>query len=237
MKQIFDVQCKIKLSQIIGGALVAATLVSGTIYWFYPTSLWGMVMGSLTAGLIVAIIQFLMAKREYEMLEKIEDLELVKVLYNRDDRTYYENLIRKSNKSIKVMGVTAKRFFEHFADTHNGAPDNARVLLVAMERGVNVQILLPHEDFLSEDKKVAHRQVKHTLQEIQRRNYTGKIEIKYFQHTPAHSIFMVDNNCIVGPVFERVESKYTPALHLKKDSPFAVKYLEHFDEEWNSLNE
>ena len=90
---------------------------------------------------------------------------------------------------------------------------------------------------MSEDKKVAHRQVKHTLQEIQRRNYTGKIEIKYFQHTPAHSIFMVDNNCIVGPVFERVESKYTPALHLKKDSPFAVKYLEHFDEEWNSLNE
>ena len=103
MKQIFDVQCEIKLSQIIGWSLVAATLVCGTIYCFYPTSIWGMVMGSLTAGLIVAIIQFLMAKQEYKLLEKIEDLELVKVLYNRDDRTYYENLIRKSNKSIKVM--------------------------------------------------------------------------------------------------------------------------------------
>lgn len=236
MKQIFDIKIKVRLSAIILLLLLLAVIIVGWYYYTHASTKTGVLMGSLAAGLVVALIQWIISWKEYNLTEKIEDLELVKVLYNRDDRTYYENLIRKSNKSIKVMGVTAKRFFEHFADTHNGAPDNARVLLVAMERGVNVQILLPHEDFLPEDKKDAHRQVKHTLQEIQRRNYTGKIEIKYFQHTPAHSIFMVDNNCIVGPVFERVESKYTPALHLKKDSPFAVKYLEHFDEEWKSLD-
>ena len=236
MKQIFDIKIKVRLSAIIFIVLFIAVVIAGWYYYTHYSTKTGVLMGSLAAGLIVALIQWIISWKEYTQTEKIEDLELVKVLYNRDDRTYYEDLIKKSKNSIKVMGVTAKRFFEHFADTQNGAPDNARVLLVALERGVDVQILLPHEDFLPEEKKNAHHQVRQVLQVIQDRNYAGKINIRYFRHVPAHSIFMVDSTCIVGPVFEKVESKYTPALHLKKDSPFAVKYLEHFDEEWKALD-
>ena len=95
---------------------------------------------------------------------------------------------------------------------------------------------MPHENFLPEEKKNAHHQVVHVLRDIQQKQYKGKINIRYFQHAPAHSIFMVDSTCIVGPVFEKVESKYTPALHLQKDSPFAEKYIEHFEQEWGKID-
>lgn len=236
MKQIYEIKIKVRLSVIISILLFIAVVVAGLYYYNNSSTKTGLLAGSLAAGLVVALIQWIISWKEYSLIEKIEDLELVKILYNRDDRTYYEDLIRNSKKSIKVMGVTAKRFFEHFADTNNGAPDKARVLLVAMERGVDVQILLPHENFLPEEKKNAHHQVMHVLREIQHKNYTGKIDIRYFQHAPAHSIFMVDNTCIVGPVFEKVESKYTPALHLKNESPFAEKYIAYFEQEWKKLD-
>ena len=47
---------------------------------------------------------------------------------------------------------------------------------------------------------------------------------------------MVDSECIVGPIFEYVESKNTPALHWKNESPFAEKYLAYFEQEWDKVN-
>ena len=134
------------------------------------------------------------------------------------------------------MGVTAKRFFEHFADMSKGARGNARVLLDALNRGVKVEILLPSKEFLKEDKQGSYDQVHQVWQKILETYPCVDIKINYFRHVPAHSIFIVDNKCIVGPVFENVESKNTPALHLENESPFAVNYIEHFDEEWKSLD-
>lgn len=237
MKQIFDIKIKLRLSAIVLVVLLLAVIVAGWYYYSYASTKTGVLMGSLAAGLFVALIQLIISWQEYKMAEQVKDLKLVKILYDRDDRTYYENLIKESKKEIKVMGVTAKRFFEHFADMSKGARGNARVLIDALNRGVKVEILLPTKEYLTEDKQSGYEQVQQIWQKIKESYPRADITIKYFHHVPAHSIFIVDNKCIVGPVFENVESKNTPALHLDNESPFAVNYIEHFDEEWKSLDE
>ena len=129
------------------------------------------------------------------------------------------------------MGVTANRFFSHFADLDANASIGAKTLIYALEQGVTVRILLPLDKYLpTEEKKNAAKIVLEKYKDLH--NRYNKIEIRYFDHSPAHSIFRVDDTCIVGPVFPEVESKYTPALHMNNSSPMAVKYINYFDSEW-----
>ena len=228
---------KIKLSYSLIAVLLLLILIGicWKCYAVNPNTPSGVILGSLIAGLIVALIQFLLSWWDYKMTKKVEDLRLIEILYDRDDRPYYANLINKSRREIRVMGVTAKRFFEHFADMTVGARPDAQVLLTALNRGVKVKLLLPSKDNIAHNKIASYEQVDDAWKRIKSKYPDADIEIRYFNHIPAHSIFMVDSECIVGPVFENVESKNTPALHLKNESPFAEKYVAYFDQEWNSI--
>ena len=139
--------------------------------------------------------------------------------------------IRNTNRRLDLMGVTAVRFFNDFADTSVGAPDNAIVLLQALERGVHVRVLLPTDEFLPEAKRIDSAKVKTKYKELTQRYQN--IEIRYFGHTAAHSIFRIDDSCIIGPVFPLLESRNTPALHVMNSSPMALNYLDYFESEWN----
>jgi len=188
--------------------------------------------GSLAAGMIVAIVQFIIAWQDYKQTEKLKKLKLIEVMYNRALRGQYEDFIRNAARNLDVMGVTSVRFFSDFADTSLGAPDNATVLLQAMERGVHVRVLLPTDDYIPDFKKVDSRKVKDKYNELIKK-YTN-LEIRYFNHTAAHSIFRIDDTCIVGPVFPDLESRNTPALHVMTSSPIALNYLDYFEKEWNN---
>ena len=216
--------------------MFVAIIICSIFYFSQSDSSSGAILGSLVAGLIVALIQLIISWRDFEMTKKVEDLRLIQILYNRDDRLYYQKLISESRREIRVMGVTAKRFFEHFADMTVGARPDAQVLISAMNRGVKVKILLPSKEYITNNKKASYEQVEETLKSINNKYPEAEIEIRYFDHIPAHSIFMVDSECIVGPVFENVESKNTPALHLKNESPFAEKYIAYFEQEWKKLD-
>lgn len=191
----------------------------------------GALFGSFAAGLIVAIIQYLIAWQDYIQTEKLKKLKLKEVLYNRTTRSQYEEYIRNTNRRLDLMGVTAVRFFNDFADTSVGAPDNAIVLLQALERGVHVRVLLPTDEFLPEAKRIDSAKVKTKYKELTQRYQN--IEIRYFGHTAAHSIFRIDDSCIIGPVFPLLESRNTPALHVMNSSPMALNYLDYFESEWN----
>ena len=131
------------------------------------------------------------------------------------------------------MGVTTVRFFNHFADTNTAASEGAKVLLNAMDRNVKVRVLLPLEDFLpNEMKRQDASRVRAQYDELKNK-YPQNIEIRYFSHTATHSIFRIDDTCIIGPVFPELESKYTPALHVMTSSPMALNYMDYFESEWN----
>ena len=218
---------------IISGILVILLIVLIIVLWQLEDSnskLSGF-MASLTAGLLIAIIQLSIAWCDYTKNFELRKLGLKEILYDRDERKKYEVFIKSSKRQIDVMGVTANRFFSHFADLDANASAGAKSLIYALEQGVTVRILLPLDKYLpTEEKKNAAKIVLEKYKELHKRYKI--IEIRYFDHSPAHSFFRVDDTCIVGPVFPKVESKYTPALHLLNSSPMAVKYINYFDSEW-----
>jgi hypothetical protein len=230
---ILKTTVKIKATVIIIAILLLAVIGVGIWFWLSENEKISAILGSLFAGLIVAIIQFIIAWQDYKQTEKLKELKLIKILYDRDDRTFYENYIKSSKREINMMGITASRFFNDFADDIPNATSNAKVLIEALRRNVKVRILLPDSEHVDVNKKQDVDKVKQKVTAIKNKYSDCSLEVKYFKHVPAHSIFNVDDNCIVGPVFPKVESKYTPALFLRNSSPMADKYLTYFEEEWD----
>lgn len=233
MKNIFKSTVKIKLSIII--LLVLVVLAFIVTIWYYKVSDERLlaILGSLIAGIFVAIIQFLIAWQDYRSTEKLKNLQIKEVLLNRDKRDFYENYVKSAKKVLDMMGVTGSRFMEHFANDDEDAPQNSKVLLEAMSKGVQVRILIPDYDFLS---TVSDKRNEENARERYRRikeSFPKNFHVRYFKHVPAHSVFLVDDECIVGPIFPELSSKYTPALYLKSKSPFAEKYIDYFNNEWN----
>lgn len=229
----FNKSYKISASVIIIGLLIILTAVSLIGYLAADNSdgKWGGLLGSLTAGLIVAIIQFLIAWQDYAQTEKLKKLKLIEILYNRSARDKYTDYIKNCNRELDVMGVTAVRFFNDFADTSTHASEDATVLLKALDRKVHVRVLLPSDDYIPELKKIDSAKVRSIYKEL---HQYQNLEIRYFNHTAAHSIFRIDDTCIIGPVFPELESRNTPALHVMSSSPMAVNYLDYFESEWEN---
>lgn len=230
---IFKKNIKIRATAIIIVCLFLLTIV--VFIWYAKTNdpKLSAILGSLFAGLIVAIIQFIIAWQDYAQTDKLKELELIKILYDRDNRTFYEEYIKQSKRKIDMMGVTASRFFKDFADDSPNATSNAKVLIDALKRKVKVRILLPYSEYVDENKKQDVANVQNQVKAIKEKYPDCLLEVKYFKHVAAHSIFNVDDKCIVGPVFPEVESKYTPALYLRNSSPMANKYLTYFEYEWS----
>ncbi len=189
------------------------------------------ILSGLLTGFIIGFFQLLLSWFEHKKIKKFEDMQILDVMTHRDDRNFYEKLIKESKKEISVMGVTASRFIEHFADLKSDR-EECKVLLNAMTRKVTVKLLLPNPDYLiGDEKQIAENKIKTALLDL-KKQYDNNFEFKYFKHTPAHSIFIVDDKCILGPVFPKVSSRDTPAIYLESNSPFAQKYLDYFHSEW-----
>ncbi len=234
--KIFEKNFRVSASLIIIIVLLLSVMIIGWFYFVSDKNRLSAILGSLVAGLIVAIIQFIIAWQDYQETEKLKKLKLIEILYNRDDRLWYANYIAEATKQIDIMGVTAVRFFDHFVNTDSNAPEEAKVIIRALEKNIAIRLLLPAKDYLPNDeKKQDADKVKKKYQNLTKKY--PNLEMRYFMHLPAHSIFRVDDECIVGPVFPRLESKYTPGLRLKNNSPLASKYIDYFDYEWNQASQ
>ena len=230
---IFDKNIKVTLGKVILIILLVILVASVVMYLWIddPSDMWGAFFGSLGAGMIVAIIQYLIAWQDYKQTEKLKELKLVEILNNRRENEQYGEYIKSATRNLDVMGSTAVRLFRDFADTTKGAPESTKVLINALDRKIKVRILLPKEEYLiSDDKRLDAKEVKAKYTEL-KKTYDN-IEIRYFDHKAAHSIFRIDDTCIIGPIFPTIESRNTPALHVMSSSPMAVNYLDYYELEW-----
>ena len=226
---------KIYKYQIIIGVLFIVLCI--LLYMYFTNenaSKFGILAGGAAASLFVALIQYLFSFDEYRVISSIRVLDIKQILPTRDEEAFYRNLIERSKNLIRVMGVTASRMMEDFADESSGRSEK-KVLLSALSRGVRVQILLPQKNSLPSKE---HVRFETSI------GYFGKIkakyenfEVRYFDHIAAQSIFMVDKACILGPVFTHLASKDTPCIFMGSENEFARKYIEYFDSEWNKSNE
>jgi hypothetical protein len=220
------------LTAIIIFTIIFAGIAAYILYWEPDNGKLNNFWSGILTGLIVAIVQLFLSWYEYKEIDKFRKMLVVDIKADRDDRPFYHSLIKNAKTRISIMGVTSNRFIQDFADL-NSSRDESRVLLKAMENGVEVKILIPDPTFLENDKQ--KDEAKHTKEALDKisQQYPTKFSVKYFNHPPAHSIFILDGQCILGPVFPGISSKDTPAVQLLNTSPYAAKYLEYYEVEWS----
>lgn len=199
--------------------------------WFGKEGLlWLFALGAVP-GLVVALAQFTLSWAEFGEISRLRNLGVKNVLLSRDDPDYYGKYIQRANETILVMGVTSKRFFQDFADV-NSPRESKKSLITALERNVAVRILVASDVHLSEHQREGYRITKDRCIQLKQR-YPNLFDARAFDHVASQSLVRIDNEIIVGPVFQTKASKDTPAIHLSAHSPFARSYLANFEHEWD----
>jgi len=213
------------------GLILLLTIVFTTDY--LSGEKWSAIVPGLLTGFVVALFQALLSLQEIKKIDEYKSLKIEKILSHRKDATYYGSIISKSKKQIKVLGITAQRFLDDFANDSSNAPEQEKVLLKALDRGVKVKILVTHEDCLDNEENI--QKLKSAEKKLLKlKKQSSNFDYCYYKHIPTHSIVIIDRECIVGPIFPELESKYTPAIHLIDDnSPFTEPYVNYFDQEWD----
>ena len=221
MIYLTDKQIRLYISLLFIGWLVAILYFDLTSYLAFAL------------GILIPLLQRIVSLDEAKKIEEFTKLGLLRVLPHRDDEEHYRKRIQKTKRKLFIMGHTSKRLIEDFAD-ENGRVEK-RVLLEALSRGVSVKILIAHKSYLSENKLNDYEQTMRKMNKIKEK--FDKFEFKYYKHIPSHSLFLFDNECLLGPIFTELESRDTPTLDMKYDCEFAEKYLEHFNIEWSKAVE
>lgn len=218
-------------SVVLGVVLVTA-LILFILYRQSDETSAPLLSGFLT-GCVILLLQLCFDLRKSKELLKLKQLRIKRILPYREGKGFYESLVAEANHSIDCAGITMSRFVDDFAHPRRG---DSQALLQALERGVNVRFLVPHENYLSEADKVRASKSIERITQIAAETRTGTIEMRVFNHSPAHSIFISDDDCLLGPVFPDVVSKDSPAVHTLKKSSFAKPYIEYFESEWGNAN-
>lgn len=227
----------VRHSVLIFSVLIGLIVLLITLYVFEAPSFsspkWLAIISGLLTGLIVALFQTMLHITEIRKLDKYRKLGIQEILPRRNDRGYYRDMIIGAKKKIDILGVTAHRFLHHFANV-NDSEDGATALLSALAGEVEVRILVASPKFLTGLNNAS----KAKMADIELKkldNQYPNFKFAYYEHEPTHSIVVIDNQCIVGPIFPDTDSEHTPAIHLKTTSEFAKKYLTYFDSEWGNL--
>lgn len=235
--KIFRYFLQIKVANIVLGTLILLTLGATIYYFLCDDEKIGALLGSLCAGLLVALIQFIISYQDYTRNEIFRKLHIIKLFDNRNKKEEYNEYIATASSEIKIMGSTAVRFFRDFCVTDASASEEEKIIISKLSQGVCVMILLPTKEYLSKEKHDDYNFVKKKIVDIKQNYPTAKFYVRYFDHQANHSIFMVDDSCIVGPIFPNLESKYTFSQQLSNVSELAKSYLNYFNEEWENAHE
>jgi hypothetical protein len=222
MLAIKDKQVWLYISLLFGGWIISI------IYFDFQSFF------AFALGIAIPLLQRLFSLDEAKRIEGFIKLGLLRVLEHRDSEEQYRDRIRSTKKKLYIMGHTAKRLIEDFAD-QNGRTEK-KVLLEALSRDVKVRILVAKKEYLLESKQNDFLQTQVKMKKI-KQQYSENFHVRYYDHIPAHSLFLFDNDCLIGPIFTEIESRDTPTLDMKYDSIFASKYIEHFDKEWEKAEE
>ncbi|MFA5239440.1 MAG: hypothetical protein WC476_07005 [Phycisphaerae bacterium] len=230
--EFFKKQLNIYLYKIIVVVVLFAICLLLVIYLnSKASSPFTPLLGGLSTGLIVALLQLLLMWTEHNEMEKIKKLGIQEILPYRDDEIFYRKVIEKTKEEIRVLGSTASRFMMDFADESR---EDKMALINALDRKVHVKFLLPETNCLWNDEDKSRAEIALNTMRALKKKYKDLIECKHYSHKPFHNLVLADDNCFVGPIFPSRTSKNTPTIYTYKNSIFANSYLEYYDYEWEN---
>ncbi len=217
--------------------VVLTLLVLLAFYWYYfyddsIDTVYKNIFAGAFSGLIITFFQVFVDFETLRLTRIIKNSKLKNMLSNRNDPRYYEELLNGASSQVSIMGVTAERFFRDFGSAED---DDKKLLDELLSKGVIFRLLLTEEMGKKADRAKDYKE-----------KYSKKdnFNIYYFDKNDyvPQSIFIVDEQCIIGPILSNQESKDTSALHFfDKNSDFSRQYTEYFEMIWkksnNKLNE
>lgn len=228
---------ELKLPWFVPIVSILILIIAILLYWFIYTpdnnQKLSAILSGLITGFIAMVVQLLFAWEEQTKLKKYDELKIINILATRDNPEYYRPLIKNAKREIKILGVTCLRFLEDFVNDEPSAPENNKVLLEALrKKEIVVKILIADVNDL--DNQADKNKFYAAIPRLERlkKSFPQQIFYFYYNHKPTHSIMIIDDQSIVGPIFPGVSSKFSPAIHLKNDSKFVEHYREYFNKEW-----
>lgn len=215
---------------VVVSAFLCMTIIFGVLFWVVDVNgspKLSVLVGGIFSAFVVALVQLLVTLWDAKKLSSYEKMGVQRVLPDRRDSHLYEAWIKQAESRICVMGVTASRLLEDFGKVGG----RSTAIREALARGVKVKILLPKKCWLQNKHASSFQETTLPLADELSSEFEG-FEIRYFDSAAAHSIFLVDDICVVGPVFKGVDSKDTPAIVIGAKSQFARPYVDLFEKEW-----
>ena len=188
------------------------------------------VLGGLLAGLIVYGLSFLTEFTVYRQLERFRSMGVKDLLRNRHDKAYYRPILAKAESRVCVMGSSCSRFITDFLD-----PDTDDHVLIERLRlfpEMKIRILVPQNQHMDEATKQKLGGLDQKIEKL-KSEFNDRFEMREFPYKARHSFVITDTELIAGPIFEGIESKNSPAVHVSASTPFAQKYITHFENVWD----
>jgi hypothetical protein len=221
---------KISYFQAIVAVILIAISMFSIPFIISDNSKFQSILSGLITGGVILLCQALLDVYELKTIDKYRRLGVTDILGNKKKREFYGNLIFSTNRDIKMFGVTANDLLQDFAN-ENSDDEISKALLIAIENKRQIQFLLAHEDFLDETHRAKSNSARLKIESLLKHK---NFRVKYYKHIPAHSIVIIDDKCIVGPIFPNKSNRETPAIHLKRYSQLAKNYEDYFDREWDN---
>jgi len=196
--------------------------------------------GLLASG-IVAIFYLIYPQIDLERdYLRFRKMGLLEVYPRRDQSKEYENLLKKAEKFIDVLGLGLNQFRE----------DNEAIIKEKALQGVEIRLLVidpkspvtavrsyQENDLAGEMIKIPIQKLKRYVNEvnesIENEKKGKKIQIKYYNAVSSTMIFRIDNVMFVGPYFHKIPSRTTITFKIENDTEIFNQYSRHFNDLWN----
>lgn len=221
----------VSIFHLICIAIILILLVGFWLYFETENEKWVMLIGSTISGLIVVLVTVCLSYYEFKKIERFRQMGVKDMLPERTDKKYYEEILRDAKTHVQVMGTSCTRFLDDFGNQSR----QEHVLVEAMDNNttLKLQILVPDEKHMDEESKQKFNtpSMTHIINNLKNK-YPERFKIKRFNFSPSHSLVRADHELIVGPIFPKVDSRHTPAIHLKTSSEYAKKYIQYYEDVW-----
>lgn len=181
--------------------------------------------GLLASG-IVAIFYLIYPQIDLERdYLRFRKMGLIDVFPRRDQSKEYDDLLKKAEKNIDVLGLGLNIFRE----------DNEVIIKEKALQGVSIRLLVidpaspvtavrsyQEKDLAGEMIKIPIKKleiyVKEVNKSIDKSNKGKKIQIKYYNAISSTMIFRIDNVMFVGPYFHKIPSRTTITFKIEHDT-------------------
>ncbi len=204
-------------------------LIFIALFTGYEDSKFANIYGGIIGGIVVFILNLIVEYSTYKRLNKLEKMQVQNVLKNRHNIDYYRKVLKNAQYNVVATGASCSRFITDFLDIDN--EESVLIHRLRSHPNLSVRILIPDADNMDVESSQKFCVLKRKIISFQQ-EFPNRIEIRRFSSKARISAVVVDDEILVGPIFEEVESKLSPAIHISCSTDFGKKHIQYIDTIW-----